>query len=152
MEFSMSGNVPGAPEDPAIRPVVAERRAGPVATDPDAPTIVGFTSGTTRDPKGVVHSHRTIGCETRQLDHFFPTGGPPQITGAPVGHFIGMLNAFLVPLLRERPVVARGRRAPPHAVGEGAEVPPAAPAARGAPGRGDVAHAQPRLETTFFDH
>ena len=32
-----------------------------------------------------------------------PDGGPPQITGAPVGHFIGMLNAFLVPLLRDRP-------------------------------------------------
>ena len=33
-----------------------------------------------------------------------PQGGPPNITGAPVGHFIGMLNAFLVPLLRDRPV------------------------------------------------
>ena len=52
----------------------------------------------------MIHSHRTIGCETRQLDHLFPDGGPPQITGAPVGHFIGMVNAFLVPLLRERPV------------------------------------------------
>jgi acyl-CoA synthetase (AMP-forming)/AMP-acid ligase II len=78
--------------------------AGPAAVDPDAPAIVGFTSGTTRDPKGVVHSHRTIGCETRQLDYMFPKGGPPQITGAPVGHFIGMLNAFLIPLLREHPV------------------------------------------------
>ncbi len=76
----------------------------PVAVDPDAPAIVGFTSGTTRDPKGVVHSHRTIGCEARQLDYMFPKGGPPGITGAPVGHFIGMLNAFLVPMLRERPV------------------------------------------------
>jgi len=27
-----------------------------------------------------------------------------MITGAPVGHFIGMLNAFLVPMLRERSV------------------------------------------------
>ena len=78
--------------------------AGPADVDPDAPAIVAFTSGTTRDPKGVIHSHRTIGFETRQLDHMFPTGGPPQITGAPVGHFIGMVNAFLVPLLRERPV------------------------------------------------
>jgi acyl-CoA synthetase (AMP-forming)/AMP-acid ligase II len=77
---------------------------GPIGVDPDAPALVGFTSGTTRDPKGVVHSHRTIGFESRQLDHLFPAGGPPQITGAPVGHFIGMLNAFLVPLLRERPV------------------------------------------------
>jgi acyl-CoA synthetase len=81
-----------------------EPLAAPAAVDPDAPAIVGFTSGTTRDPKGVVHSHRTIGCEARQLDHFFPSGGPPQITGAPVGHFIGMLNAFLVPMLRLRPV------------------------------------------------
>ena len=74
--------------------------------------VIGFTSGTTRDPKGVVHSHRTIGCETRQLDHMFPQGGPPQITGAPVGHFIGMLNAFLVPLLR-RPPREPGRRVGP---------------------------------------
>ncbi len=70
--------------------------------DPDTPAIIAFTSGTTRDPKGVIHSHRTIGCETRQLDYMFPTGGPSQITGAPVGHFIGMLNAFLIPLLRDR--------------------------------------------------
>ena len=76
----------------------------PAAVDPDAPALVGFTSGTTSNPKGVIHSHRTIGFETRQLDHMFPDGGPPQITGAPVGHFIGMLNAFLVPLLRDRPV------------------------------------------------
>lgn len=82
----------------------ADPVSSPAPADPDAPAIVAFTSGTTRDPKGVVHSHRTIGCETRQLDHMFPQGGPPSITGAPVGHFIGMLNAFLVPLLRPRPV------------------------------------------------
>ncbi len=75
-----------------------------VSADPDGPAVIGFTSGTTRDPKGVVHSHRTIGFETRQLEYMFPQGGPPQITGSPVGHFIGMLNAFLVPLLRDRPV------------------------------------------------
>jgi acyl-CoA synthetase (AMP-forming)/AMP-acid ligase II len=73
----------------------------PAEVDPDAPAVVAFTSGTTRDPKGVIHSHRTLGCETRQLDLMFPTIGPPLVTGAPVGHFIGMLNAFLVSLLRD---------------------------------------------------
>jgi acyl-CoA synthetase (AMP-forming)/AMP-acid ligase II len=82
----------------------AEPVAGPAAVEPDAPALIGFTSGTTRDPKGVVHSHRTIGCETRQLAEMFPEDAPPAITGAPVGHFIGMLNAFLVPLVRRRPV------------------------------------------------
>jgi acyl-CoA synthetase len=82
----------------------ADPLPGPVPVDPDAPAIIAFTSGTTRDPKGVIHSHRTIGCETRQLDYMFPKGGPPMITGAPVGHFIGMVNAFLVPLLREQSV------------------------------------------------
>jgi acyl-CoA synthetase (AMP-forming)/AMP-acid ligase II len=76
----------------------------PRAVDPDAPALIGFTSGTTRDPKGVVHSHNTMGFEVRQLNQMFPDIGPPLITGAPVGHFIGMLNAFLTPLLRTRPV------------------------------------------------
>ncbi|MGH2405454.1 MAG: AMP-binding protein, partial [bacterium] len=82
----------------------ADPLAEPLAVDPDAPALVAFTSGTTRDPKGVVHSHRTIGFEVRQLDSMFPKHGPPHITGAPVGHFIGMLNAFMIPLLRERAV------------------------------------------------
>ncbi|HET6948730.1 MAG TPA: AMP-binding protein [Acidimicrobiales bacterium] len=102
------GDTPPADLPPAATPFGAlldgDPVTAPAAVDPDAPAIVAFTSGTTRDPKGVIHSHRTIGFETRQLDHMFPAGGPPQITGAPVGHFIGMVNAFLVPLLRERPV------------------------------------------------
>jgi acyl-CoA synthetase (AMP-forming)/AMP-acid ligase II len=107
------GDTPAASLPPEATPfaslldvavIGADPVTGPTPVDPDMPTLIGFTSGTTRDPKGVVHSHRTIGCETRQLDHMFPDGGPPQITAAPVGHFIGMLNAFLVPLLRSRPV------------------------------------------------
>ena len=77
--------------------------AQPLPVDPDAPALIAFTSGTTRDPKGVIHSHRTIGFESRQLSDTFPDG-PAPITGAPVGHFIGMLNAFLTTVVKRRPV------------------------------------------------
>jgi acyl-CoA synthetase (AMP-forming)/AMP-acid ligase II len=74
------------------------------AVDAGDPALIGFTSGTTRDPKGVVHSHDTILCETRQLAEMNSMPGPPGLTGAPVGHFIGMIGAFLMPLLRHEPV------------------------------------------------
>ncbi|MGA8724467.1 MAG: AMP-binding protein [Acidimicrobiales bacterium] len=82
----------------------ADPLAAPAEVDPDAPAVVGFTSGTTRDPKGVVHSHRTMGFEARQLHLMYPGTGPPQIIGAPVGHFIGMLNAFLITLFEDKTV------------------------------------------------
>lgn len=76
----------------------------PRPVDPGAPALIAFTSGTTRDPKGVIHSHRTIGFETRQLATRRPAGGPPPLTGAPVGHFIGMLSALLGSLVRHEPI------------------------------------------------
>ena len=81
-----------------------EPLAGVCDTDPAGPALIAFTSGTTRDPKGVVHSHRTLGHETRQLAGLYPADRGHQLTAAPVGHFIGMVNAFLIPVLDGSPV------------------------------------------------
>lgn len=77
---------------------------GTLAADPTGPALIAFTSGTTRDPKGVVHSHQTLGFETRQLAGLYPPDRGRQLTSAPVGHFIGMVNAFLIPVLDGTPV------------------------------------------------
>lgn len=81
----------GAAQDPAL-------------VDPSSAAIIAYTSGTTADPKGVIHSHRTIGAEVRQLGAMNANGGRPALTGAPVGHAMGMLGALLIPVLNGDPV------------------------------------------------
>jgi acyl-CoA synthetase len=82
----------------------ADPMPGTIAINPASPALIAFTSGTTRDPKGVVHSHQTLGFETRQLAGLYPPDRGRQLTAAPVGHFIGMVNAFLIPVLDGTPV------------------------------------------------
>lgn len=76
-----------------------EPMAGTLATDPAGPALYAFTSGTTSAPKGVVHSHQTLVFETRQLLSNYPPDRGRQLTATPVGHFIGMVGAFLIPVL-----------------------------------------------------
>jgi acyl-CoA synthetase len=84
--------------------LAGEPMSGTAAADPAKPALIAFTSGTTRDPKGVIHSHQTLGFETRQLAGLYPPDRGRQLTAAPVGHFIGMLNALLIPVLDGTPI------------------------------------------------
>jgi acyl-CoA synthetase (AMP-forming)/AMP-acid ligase II len=77
---------------------------GVADVDPEGPALIAFTSGTTRHPKGVIHSHQTLICETRQLMANYPAEPARLLTALPVGHFIGMLGAFLVPVLQGAPI------------------------------------------------
>ncbi|WP_174183616.1 AMP-binding protein [Nocardia barduliensis] len=81
-----------------------EPMAGTIAVDPASPALIAFTSGTTSAPKGVVHSHQTLGCEARQLAEQNQLDRGKQLTATPVGHFIGMVGAFLIPVLHAKPV------------------------------------------------
>jgi len=89
-------NVPDEFQEPYF---ADEPLEGTVPTDPGKPALIAFTSGTTSNPKGVVHSHQTLGFETRQLLANYPAERGRQLTATPVGHFIGMLGAFLIPVL-----------------------------------------------------
>jgi acyl-CoA synthetase (AMP-forming)/AMP-acid ligase II len=73
---------------------------GEISTAPGSPALIAYTSGTTSAPKGVIHSHQNITCEARQLAERQPPDMGRQLTAAPVGHFIGMLGAFLLPLIQ----------------------------------------------------
>jgi acyl-CoA synthetase (AMP-forming)/AMP-acid ligase II len=77
---------------------------GQLSADPGQPALIAFTSGTTRDPKGVIHSHQTLCFETRQLSSRYPKDRGALLTAVPVGHFMGMLSAFLTAVLDGEPI------------------------------------------------
>jgi acyl-CoA synthetase len=72
--------------------------AAPAATgDPDDVCVLAYTSGTTSDPKGVMHTHRTLLAELMHMRSWI-TPESPNLMGSPVTHATGMLGAVLGPM------------------------------------------------------
>lgn len=84
--------------------LAAEPMAGVLPADPAAPALIAYTSGTTSAPKGVIHSHHSLVHETHQLVGQNRPDTGKMLTATPVGHFIGMVGALLMPLLHGQPV------------------------------------------------
>jgi cyclohexanecarboxylate-CoA ligase len=86
---------------------LAGRLAAPYrrpAPAPDDRAMLVYTSGTTADPKGVQHSHRTLLAEA--MSNVISDGGPRsrQLGLFPPGHIAGLLSVLRI-LLRATPTV-----------------------------------------------
>src|SRR6185436_16180017 len=67
---------------------------------PDDPHILAYTSGTTADPKGVVHSHNTLLAECGQTKA--ASGGDQRdvfLCPNPIGHIAGIFSALIAPFV-----------------------------------------------------
>ncbi|MDZ7675465.1 MAG: AMP-binding protein [Acidimicrobiales bacterium] len=110
-----------APAPDAVRRVAwDEVAAHEPATDlpevaPADAVVLAYTSGTTSDPKGVIHDHRTLLAE---LAHINGMAKPDManLMGSPVTHATGMLGAVLSPLWLANPIHLIDRWDPGHAL------------------------------------
>jgi acyl-CoA synthetase len=96
------GSAGGAPRGRVTRiPWDVVDAAAPAAAigtaDCDDVCVLAYTSGTTSDPKGVMHSHRTLLAEVVHIRSWI-TPGSPNLMGSPVTHATGMLGAVLAPM------------------------------------------------------
>jgi len=72
--------------------------APPAPRDAEAVALLLYTSGTTADPKGVLHSHETLLAEARSLGDVHGLGAADTtLMPSPLAHISGIVHAFLVP-------------------------------------------------------
>jgi acyl-CoA synthetase (AMP-forming)/AMP-acid ligase II len=80
----------------------------------DDVAVLAYTSGTTSEPKGVIHDHRTMLSELGHMKIWF-AAGRPNLLGSPVTHATGMLGV-LAPLTTGESIHLIDRWDPAHAL------------------------------------
>lgn len=80
--------------------------AGVVEPDADSVCLLLYTSGTTADPKGALHSHNTLVYENRSIIDWFGLNERDVVFNpSPVTHVTGVNCALTLPFLLGAPVV-----------------------------------------------
>ena len=95
-------------------PLVRAGRATCRPAPADEVAVLAYTSGTTSDPKGVIHDHRTMLSELRHMNGW--VAGRATLMGSPITHATGMLGAVLGPLGRGGDIHVIDRWDPGHAL------------------------------------
>jgi cyclohexanecarboxylate-CoA ligase len=81
--------------------------------------LLMYTSGTTADPKGVIHSHETLLYEVRSLERVHSlTENDVTLMPSPLTHVSGLLHAALVPFVIGTRAVLMDQWRPDHALDE----------------------------------
>jgi cyclohexanecarboxylate-CoA ligase len=69
-------------------------------TDPDAVALAMYTSGSTAEPKGVLHTHNSLAAEVMSLRRVHQlTAGDRTLMPSPLTHISGVIHAILTPAL-----------------------------------------------------
>ncbi|MBX3023559.1 AMP-binding protein [bacterium] len=90
--------------------LLADAPAPSVAVDPDGLLMLMYTSGTTADPKGVLHTHNTLLAEVRSLERVHAlTPADRTLMPSPLTHISGVIHAILTPALLGTSVVLMER-------------------------------------------
>lgn len=89
----------------------------PPSIDPNDIHVLLYTSGTTADPKGVLHTHNTLLCEERNTSDLLGLSAETTVfMPSPVTHVTGLLYALEMPFHRGMDVVLMDQWDPVEAV------------------------------------
>ncbi|MBB2990875.1 acyl-CoA synthetase (AMP-forming)/AMP-acid ligase II [Mycolicibacterium iranicum] len=110
--------VRGGPDRLSLADLLAEPQDGTLPTlDPSDTRMILYTSGTTGRPKGVLHTHRSLGALIAQLGRYWRIDpGDTFLVPSPIAHIGGSIYAFECPLLLGTTAVLMPRWEPDAAV------------------------------------
>jgi acyl-CoA synthetase (AMP-forming)/AMP-acid ligase II len=90
---------------------------GPLDVDPDTVALLMYTSGTTAEPKGVLHTHHTLAAEVTSLRRVHElTPADRTLMPSPLTHISGVIHGIMTPALLGTSAVLMQRWDPEHAL------------------------------------